>query len=120
MKSRWPHILGGIFSLGLGIYGAFDEYFTVVEFIKGVVQPVLAFSGIVAIMAGILSTKVHFGHVVIGLVLLGVGIYGFFDEYYATLDLIKGSVPIALLFVGSLSVVSGVKMLGEQQHVQRS
>lgn len=118
MMSRWPHIIGGVLALGLGVYGVYDEYFTVIEFIKGAVQPVLAFVGVVALLAGILSVKVKASHVVLGLVLLGVGIYGFFDEYYATLDFFKGSVPIALLIAGALSVVSGVKLLGGQRNAQ--
>lgn len=106
-------------SLGLGIYGLYDEYFTVVEFFKGAVQPLLSFVGLIAIMSGIFGAKRKVGQVVLGLILLGVGIYGFFDEYYATLDFFKGSVPVALLVAGTVSVVAGVKLLGGGlQHVQ--
>jgi hypothetical protein len=115
MKTRWPHILGGVVALGLGTYGLYDEYFTFVEFFKGAVQPVLSFVGLIAILAGILSAKPRIGHVVLGLILLGVSIYGFFDEYYATLDFFKGSVPVALLVAGTVSVVAGVKLLGGGQ-----
>lgn len=111
-RARWPHLLGGVIALGLGIFGLYDEYFTVIEFFKGAVQPLLSFAGLIAILAGILGTKRRIGQVVLGLVLLGVGIYGFFDEYYATLDFFKGSVPVALLIAGTMSVVAGVKLLG--------
>jgi len=112
MQRRWPHLLGGAVALGLGLYGVYDEYFTVIEFLKGSLQPLLMFGGIVAVLAGILGEKHRPLHIIGGLVLVGIGIYGFFDEYYATLDFFKGAVPVALLLVGSVSVISGVKLLG--------
>jgi hypothetical protein len=112
MQRRWPHLLGGAVALGLGVYGVYDEYFTVIEFLKGSLQPLLVFGGIIAILAGILGNKPKPLHIIGGLVLVGIGIYGFFDEYYATLDFFKGAVPVALLLVGTISVVSGVKLLG--------
>ncbi len=108
---RGWHVLGGAVALGLGIYGVYDEYFTVVEFLKGSLQPILAFAGLVAILSGLLSYKPKVGHVVSGLVLLGLGVYGFFDEYFAVLDFFKGSVPLVLLLAGMVSVVAGVKHL---------
>jgi UDP-N-acetylmuramyl pentapeptide phosphotransferase/UDP-N-acetylglucosamine-1-phosphate transferase len=108
---RGWHIILGMAALSLGIIGIYDEYFTVVEFIKGFVQPLFAVIGFVAVLAGLLSVKQRTGHIVFGLVLLGVGIYGFFDEYYAVLDFFKGSVPIAMLLVGMISVASGVRQL---------
>ena len=97
--------------MGLGILGVYDEYFTVIEFLKGFLQPLFALVGIVAIMAGLLTTRLKWGHVVLGVVLLGLGIFGFFDEYYAVLDFLKGSVPLLLLLAGMVSVVAGVKQL---------
>lgn len=105
------HILGGAVALGLGIWGLNDEYFVVVEFLKGAIQPLLALGGLVAILAGLLSYRLRIGHVAFGVVLLGLGIYGFYDEYFATLDFFKGAVPPALLLVGMVSVVAGVKHL---------
>jgi hypothetical protein len=106
------HVLGGALALGLGILGVFDEYFVVVEFIKGSIQPLLALVGMTAIFASLLSRRPRMIHLVFGLAALGVGIYGFFDEYYATLDFFKGAVPLALLFLGTVSVVAGVKQMG--------
>ena len=105
------HIVGGAIALGLGVYGVYDEYFTVVELIKGFIQPVLIIVGLTAVLGGLLSAKPKRPHVVVGLALLGLGIYGFFDEYYATLDFVKGAVPPLLLIIGMVSVVSGVKQL---------
>lgn len=112
---RIPYLFGGVIALGLGIFGIYDEYFTVVEFIKGVMQPLFAFVGLIAILAGLLTIKPKIGHVVFGIVLLGLGIYGFFDEYYAALDFFKGSVPLAMLFIGMTAVVAGVKILSSKE-----
>jgi len=108
-------LVGGAIALGLGIFGVFDEYFTVVEFIKGFMQPLLVIVGLVAILAGLLGVKLRIGHIVFGVVLLGLGIYGFFDEYYASLDFLKGSVPLAMLLVGITAVVAGVRKLTGKQ-----
>ncbi len=107
---KW-HVLGGAMALGLGVYGVYDEYFVVVEFIKGCTQPVLVLAGLSALLAGVLAAKLKTAHVVVGLLLLGVGVYGFFDEYYATLDFFKGVVPPLLLIIGMVQVVAGVKQL---------
>ena len=107
---KW-HIAGGAIALGLGIYGVYDEYFTVVEFIKGFLQPLFILAGLAAIVGGLLNARPRPSHVAVGLVLLGLGVYGFFDEYYATLDFFKGAVPPLLLIIGMVSVVAGVKQL---------
>ena len=108
---RKVYLIGGTLALGLGIFGIYDEYFTVIEFIKGVMQPIFIIAGLIAILAGLLTSKPKMGHVVLGVVFLGLGIYGFFDEYYATLDFFKGSVPLIMLFIGMVSVVAGVKKI---------
>ena len=107
---KWS-LAGGSAALAFGLYGIFDEYFAVVEFIKGFIQPVAAAVGCVMIMAGLLSYKPKIVHAAVGLVLLGIGIYGFYDEYYATLDFFKGAIPPILLIVGMISVASGVRQL---------
>jgi len=109
---RAGHIAGGAVALGLGLYGIYDEYFVTVEFLKGALQPMLALGGLIAILAGLLNFKPRATHVGLGLLLLGIGIYGFYDEYFAVLDFFKGAVPLALLGVGMVSVVAGVRQLG--------
>lgn len=108
---RITHIILGAIALSLGIFGLYDEYFVAVEFIKGSMQPACAVIGIISIQAGLLRDKPKLGHVIFGVVLLGLGIYGFFDEYYAVLDFFKGAVPPFLLLIGLIAVVSGVKQL---------
>jgi len=112
---RVPYLIGGAIALGLGVYGIYDEYFTVVEFLKGVMQPLFVLVGFIAILAGLLSRKTRFGHVAFGIVLLGLGVYGFFDEYYAALDFFKGSVPLAMLVIGMTAVVAGVRKVSSQE-----
>lgn len=104
-------VLVGAVIFGIGLFGIFDEYFAVVEFIKGFLQPAFALIGLIAILAGLLTIKPKVGQVVFGVFMLGIGIYGFFDEYYAVLDFFKGSVPLVLLALGVVAVVSGVKQL---------
>jgi len=114
---KMSHIAFGSAALGIGVFGIYDEYFTVVELFKGVLQPLLAFAGLVAILSGLLTLKPKVKRVAIGLVLLGLGIFGFFDEYYSVLDFFKGAVPPALLLVGSVAVVSGVRSLNVKSKV---
>jgi hypothetical protein len=104
-------VIGGMLALGLGIFGIYDEYFTVIEFLKGAIQPITALLGLVSILAGLLTAKPKIGHVVFGVAMVALGTYGFFDEYYATLDFFKGSVPLLMLLIGMVAVVSGVKQL---------
>jgi CHASE2 domain-containing sensor protein len=105
------HIIAGIIAVSLGIYGVFDEYFVVVEFIKGSIQPLLFLAGIFGILSGILTNKLKIIHVIVGLLLTGLGVYGFMDEYYATLDFFKGAVPPFLLLLGMVAVVGGIRQL---------
>jgi UDP-N-acetylmuramyl pentapeptide phosphotransferase/UDP-N-acetylglucosamine-1-phosphate transferase len=115
---RTRHIIAGTVALGLGLAGIYDEYFVVVEFLKGIAQPLTALVGIIAVISGISRRKgpdrrLGSGtiHIVFGLVLLGVAVYGFYDEYYAVMDFLKGSLPIVLIGVGTVAVFSGINRL---------
>ncbi len=108
---RPAHIVGGALAFGLGLLGVYDEYFVVVEFLKGMLQPATALAGLLAVIAGMARFRPSTPHIVTGLVLLAVAVYGFYDEYYAVLDFVKGIVPIGMVGVGSVAVVSGVNRL---------
>jgi hypothetical protein len=43
--------------------------------------------------------------------LLILGLYGLFDEYYAVIDFFYGLMPPLLVCVGIISIVYGVKRL---------
>lgn len=109
-------VIGGAAALGLGVFGIYDEYFMVIEFIKGAAQPVTGIIGLVAILAGILAPSPKWGHLVFGVAMVALGTYGFFDEYYATLDFFKGCIPLLMLFGGIVAVVAGVKELNLDEH----
>ena len=46
------NIILGLFFIALGIWGLFDEYYYVADFIKGSLPILLVFSGLVATLAG--------------------------------------------------------------------
>ncbi len=104
-------MLAGALVFGLGLIGVYDEYFVVIEFIKGLLQPATAAIGLLAVISGIARLKPSAAHIAGGLALLCLAVYGFYDEYYAVLDFVKGSVPIGMVGVGSVAVVSGVNRL---------
>ncbi len=108
---RTAHVVGGAAALGLGVLGIYDEYFLVVEFLKGMLQPLLAVVGLIAVVAGTARFRPSASHIVSGLVLLAVAVYGFYDEYYAVLDFVKGALPLGMVGAGSVAVLSGVQRL---------
>ncbi|MBI5481363.1 MAG: hypothetical protein HY906_21065 [Deltaproteobacteria bacterium] len=108
---RMSHIIGGAVAFGVGLIGVYDEYFVVVEFLKGFLQPATALVGLVAVIAGLARLRPSPAHIAFGLALLGLAVYGFYDEYYAVLDFVKGATPLVMVGVGSIAVVSGVNRL---------
>jgi len=108
---RPVHIIGGAIAFGLGLIGVYDEHFVVVEFLKGLLQPLTAVIGLVAVIAGMARLRPSVGHIVFGLMMLCLAIYGFYDEYYAVLDFFKGATPLVMVGLGSIAVVSGVNRL---------
>ncbi|HEY3359027.1 MAG TPA: hypothetical protein VGQ83_37600 [Polyangia bacterium] len=108
---RPVHILGGAVAFGVGLWGIYDEYFVTIEFLKGAMQPITALIGLVAVIAGMARVRPSAGHIVFGLVLLSLSIYGFYDEYYAVIDFLKGALPLAMVGAGCVAVASGVNRL---------
>ena len=108
---RLGHIIAGALAFGVGLWGVYDEYFVTIEFLKSASQPLLALVGLIAVIAGMARLKPSAGHIVFGLLLLIVSVYGFYDEYYAVLDFVKGATPLLMVGLGSVAVVSGVNRL---------
>jgi hypothetical protein len=50
---RKAHLILGIFALTVGIYGVYDEYFNVIDFLKGASPLIFIAIGIVAVVAGL-------------------------------------------------------------------
>lgn len=48
------HIILGLFFIALGIWGVFDEYYYVADFIKGGLPILLLLSGLIATLAGLI------------------------------------------------------------------
>jgi hypothetical protein len=108
---RLAHIAGGAIALGVGILGVYDEYFVCIEFLKGMLPPLMSLAGLLAVISGIARFRPSTGHIVGGLILLALGVYGFYDEYFAVLDFSKGALPVAMVATGTIAVLSGVKRL---------
>ena len=47
-------------------------------------------------------------HVVCGLVLIVLGVWGLYDEYYYVLDLVKGGGPVVLMLLGLVAMLAGI------------
>ncbi|MBF0481775.1 MAG: hypothetical protein HQK81_13555 [Desulfovibrionaceae bacterium] len=46
-------------------------------------------------------------HIVVGLLLLALGVWGLYDQYYYVVDLIKGAGPIVLMVGGLIASLAG-------------
>ena len=46
--------------------------------------------------------------IVLGLLLVALGIWGIYDEYYYVADFVKGGLPIMLIISGLLAAMAGV------------
>ncbi len=55
---RKVHLIVGIVALVLGVYGVYDEYFNVIDFLKGASPLIFIAVGVVALVAG-LTKKIH-------------------------------------------------------------
>lgn len=108
---RLPHIVGGAIACGLGLLGVYDEYFVVIEFLKGMLPVAMVLLGLVAVVSGMARFRPSTGHIVTGLILVALAVYGFYDEYYAVLDFTKGGLPLTMAGIGTIAVLSGVKRL---------
>ena len=51
------HIIIGLFFIALGIWGVFDEWYYVVDFVKGASAVILLAIGHIAILAGVMKPK---------------------------------------------------------------
>nr|WCC90948.1 magnetosome protein MamI-2 [Desulfobacteraceae bacterium] len=107
---RKEHIIGGLVTFGIGLFLTFYNCVYVVEFIKGVIQPVFILIGLLALAAGIFNhngfRKINYS---IAAILLALGFYGFYDEYYAVMDFLYGIFPLCLFIGGIIAVIHGIR-----------
>jgi len=110
---RPKHVVGGLIIFGIGLFMTYANILYVIEFIKGGLQPLFILIGVVAAAAAVfrgstLSRKIN---VVVAIIFLFLGGYGFYDEYYATMDFLNGIFPPALIIAGLASLSSGISRL---------
>jgi len=58
-------------------------------------------------------------HIFLGLLLLAVGVWGLFEEFYFVVDFLKGAGPIAAMLCGLLATLAGCvppKREEEEEH----
>ena len=111
LKIRWMHVTLGQLSFGLGLWIFYTQYFYVIDFLKGFIQPVTIILGLVSLGSGIRFPEFRVFKMIGGLLLLGVGGYGFYDEYYATMDFFTGCFPVVFIIAGIVTVISGILSL---------
>ncbi|VEN74099.1 Magnetosome protein MamI-2 [Candidatus Desulfarcum epimagneticum] len=113
---RPRHIIGGVVVFAAGLFLGLNNMLYVVEFIKGALQPVFIIMGLTAAAAIFLNKEnsLRWLNAVIALVFLPLGVYGVYDEYYATMDFINGFLPILLVVVGLVALAHGIKQIGKE------
>ncbi|MCK5254721.1 MAG: hypothetical protein KAQ81_01765 [Deltaproteobacteria bacterium] len=113
---RPKHIVTGLVFFGCGLYLTFLNILYVVEFLKGLAQPILLVVGLTALTAGIFSApksskSMKMISLVVGVLCVAVGCYGVYDEYYATMDFIRGLLPPLLIVAGLTALIHGITRL---------
>lgn len=99
-----------VFSLGLFL--VYMNIAFVVQFFKGLLQPVFILIGATAAAAAFLSNpKFRNINLVVAVVFLGIGLYGLYDEYYTVVDFLHGLFPPLFIVGGLVCVIYGIKKL---------
>jgi len=109
---RWSHIIGGQILLGLGLFLFYLNSAVAVEIFKGGIHPVMILLGFLAFTAAIFGKKSNrkMNGLLAGILLI-LGTYGLYDEYYAAIDFFHGFIPLFLFAIGIIAVISGIKQL---------
>jgi hypothetical protein len=109
---RKDHIIGGLMVFSLGLFLVYLNTVFVVQFIKGLIQPLFILLGATAAAATFFSNR-KFRTINLGLavVFLGIGLYGLYDEYYTVIDFFHGLFPLLFIIGGLISVIHGLRKL---------
>lgn len=109
---RKEHIIGGLIVFSVGLFFCYMNLVYVVQFLKGMLQPLFIVIGITASTAAVLGNrKLRSINVALGAIFLFLGIYGLYDEYYNVMDFFSGLLPPLLIVVGLTTVVHGTRKL---------
>ena len=107
---RPKHVAGGLVIFGLGLFLTLLNSLYVVEFTKGLAQPIFLLIGLTSLAAALFNTpkalrKINLG---VGVVFTAIGCYGVYDEYYATMDFLRGILPLLLIGGGVVVLLHGL------------
>ncbi|MEE8383233.1 MAG: hypothetical protein V3V90_08860 [Thermodesulfobacteriota bacterium] len=53
--------------------------------------------------------------IVIGLLMISLGFWGVFDEYYYVADFVKGGVPLFMMMIGLLAAMAGIVPIKKEE-----
>ena len=53
--------------------------------------------------------------IVIGLLMIALGLWGVFDEYYYVSDFVKGGVPLFFMMIGLLAAMAGIVPIKKEE-----
>ena len=109
---RTGHLTFGLVLFASGLILALANGVLVIEFIKGAMQPVTLLAAMVALLAAFLGRREFrsFNAMTAGLLLV-VGGWGLYDEFYAVLDFVNGFLPLFLTGAGAVAVTAGIRKL---------
>lgn len=111
---RIGHIIGGQIVFAIGLFLLYLNSAIVAGFMKGLAQPILLLLGIFFVVAAIFGKEVFRKiNAVVGVLFMGVGAYGLYDEWYPTLDFITGGSPIFFIVAGVILLACGVARTGK-------
>jgi len=107
------HVVVGLTIFGLGLFLTFFYILYVVEFLKGIAQPILIVIGLTALAAAIFNSPKSMRNVnmVVGVIFTAIGCYGVYDEHYATMDFLRGLLPIFLIVGGLTVLIYGINKI---------
>ncbi len=107
---RPKHLVTGLFVFGVGLFFMLKNTLYVVEFIKGGAQPLFVVLGLVAACAAIINSNKtqRIVNLCVAIILLLIGCYGVYDEFYATKDFISGLLPPLLILTGLVALIHGI------------
>jgi uncharacterized membrane protein YccC len=109
---RKNHIIGGLIVFSLGLFLVYLNIPFVVQFFKGMLQPLFILIGATAGIAAFLGNrKMRNFNLGVAVVFLFVGLYGLYDEYYTVVDFFHGLFPPLFTVAGLLSVIHGIRKL---------
>lgn len=109
---RKGHFVGGLVTFLIGLVLTFLYRAHVMEWLKGAIQPIFILIGLTALSSVIFGrTSLKKTNLVLGVVFLVVGLYGFYEEYHTVKDFISGLMPPFLIIVGLISLAYGIRKL---------